>query len=169
MKRLTQCLTVAALVGLAVMAIFAPGAAADAPVKSEFPFSDTGVLTDTCAFPVTIAATGSATELDFFAASGTLTRFQIHASEQATFSANGHSLTSIPFAYNVTLRFDSSGNITDAVITGVIVKVPLPDGGLFISAGWVDFLARGLTQFIDYPTDLGASVNLDRFCEALAP
>ena len=169
MKRLTRCLTLAALVGVAMMALFAPGAAADAPGKVEFPFSATGVLTDTCAFPVTIAASGSATELDFFDASGTLTRFQIHASEQATFSANGHSLTSIPFAYNVTVRFDSSGNITDAVISGVIVKVPLPDGGLFISAGWVDYLARGLTQFIDFPTDVGASVNLDRFCEALAP
>jgi hypothetical protein len=164
-----RCLTLAALVGLAVMALFAPGAAADAPVKSEFTFSDTGVLTDTCAFPVTIAATGSATEIDFFDASGTLTRFQIHVSEEATFSANGHSLTSIPFAYNFTGRFDSSGNFTDALLNGVFVKVPLPDGGLFISTGRVDLLARGLPQFIDFPTDVGASVNLDRFCAALAP
>src|SRR5262245_55798684 len=156
MKRLTRCLTLAALVGVPMMALFAPGATADAPVKSGFTFSDTGVLTDTCAFPVTIAATGSAVEMDFFDASGTLTSQILHAREQSTFSANGHSLTSVPFAYNVILRFDSSGTITDAVITGVIVKVPLPDGGLFISAGWVDYLARGLPQFIDFPTDVGA-------------
>ena len=168
MKRLTRCLTLAALVGVAMMALFAPGAAADAPGKVE------SVLRHRCPDRYVRLSRHHRRqrerhELDFFDASGTLTRFQIHASEQATFSANGHSLTSIPFAYNVTVRFDSSGNITDAVISGVIVKVPLPDGGLFISAGWVDYLARGLTQFIDFPTDVGASVNLDRFCEALAP
>src|SRR5262245_474222 len=152
MKRPTRCLTLAALVGVPLIVLFAPGAAADTPVKSEFTFSDTGVLTDTCGFPVTIAATGSATELDFFDASGTLKRQQLHADEQSTFSANGKSLTSLPFTYEISIRFDSSGNITDAVINGVIVKVPLPDGGLFISAGWVDYAARGLTQFIDFPT-----------------
>jgi hypothetical protein len=169
MKRLTRCATLAAFVGVAMLAFFAAGAGAKAPVTSEFTFDDTGVLGDVCAFPVTIRATGSGRVKDFFNASGTLTRVQVHVNEQTTFSANGNSLTSLPFTYEVTLRFDSSGNITDAVLNGVIVKVPLPDGGLFISAGRVDLLARGLPQFINLTPDVGATVNLDRFCEALAP
>jgi hypothetical protein len=169
MKRLAPCATGAALDGVAVMAVFAPGAAAEAPAKSEFSFSDTGVLTDVCAFPVEIAASGSGAEIDFFDRSGTLTRVQIHVDEQDTFSANGKSLASMPFTYEVSVRFDSSGNITDALLNGVIVKVLLPDGGLFISAGRVDLFARGLPQFIDLTPDVGASVNLDRFCAALAP
>jgi hypothetical protein len=168
MKRLTRCVILAALVGVAVLALFAPGAAANAPVKSEFTFSDTGVITDVCAFPVTNAITVSVIEIDFFDASGTLTRIQVHATEQDTFSANGNSLTSLPFTYDFTLSFDSSGNITAAILEGIIVKVPLPDGGLFISAGRVDLAARGLPEFILTP-DVGATVNLDRFCEALSP
>jgi hypothetical protein len=158
----------AALVSVAVMALFAPGAGANAPVKSEFTFSDTGVLTDGCAFPVTIAATGSGTEIDFFDTSGTLTRVQVHVTEHDTFGANGNSLTSLPFTYDFTFSFDSSGNITGALLEGIITKVPLPDGGLFISAGRVDLAARGLPHFILTP-DVGATVNLDRFCEALSP
>jgi hypothetical protein len=169
MKRFARCVTLAGLFGVAMLAFFAPGAGAKAPVPSEFTFDDTGVLADVCAFPVTIRATGSGRVKDFFDASGTLTREQVHVNEQTTFSANGNSLTSLPFTYEVTLRFDSSGNVTDAVLNGVIVKVPLPDGGLFISAGRVDLLARGLPQFINLTPDVGATVNLDKFCEALAP
>jgi hypothetical protein len=52
--------------------------------------------------------------------------------------------------------------------TGVIAKAPLPDGRLLISAGRVDLAARGFPQFILTP-DVGATVNLDRFCGAIAP
>ena len=113
---------------------------------------------------------GRTVVIDFFDRSGTLTRTQVHVDEQDTFSANGKSLASMPFTYEVTIRFDSSGNITVALLNGNIVKVLLPDGGLFISAGRVDLLARGLPQFlVDLTPDVGATVNLDRFCAALAP
>jgi hypothetical protein len=45
--------------------------------------------------------------------------------------------------------------------------VPLPDGGLFISAGRVDIAARGFPTFVLTP-DAGGTVNLDKFCAALA-
>ena len=89
MKRLTRCAALTALAGAAVMALFAPLAAATPPVKSEITFSDTGVLEDVCAFPITVGATGGGTEIDFFDNSGALARAQVHATEQSTFSANG--------------------------------------------------------------------------------
>jgi hypothetical protein len=128
----------------------------------------TGVAVDGCAFPVTVDATGSGTEIDFFDSGGALTRTQLHVTEQGTYSANGKSLVGAPITYNISILFDNSGNITKAVISGVIAKAPLPDGGLFISAGHVDLAARGFPTFILTP-DVGATVNLDRFCAALAP
>jgi hypothetical protein len=168
MKRLTACVTFAVVVSAVAMGAFAPAAAADRPVKSEFTFSDTGVIDEGCAFPVAITATGGATETDFFDSGGALTRIELHATEQDTYSANGKSLVGAPFTYNVTVFLDSSGNITSALVNGVIAKVPLPDGGLFISAGRVDLAARGFPMFILTP-DVGATANLDRFCAALAP
>jgi hypothetical protein len=168
MKRISACVICAVVVGAVAMAVVAPVAAANPPVKSEFTFSDTGVLDEGCAFPVTINATGSATETDFFDRGGALTRIELHAIEQDTYSANGKSLVGAPFSYNVTVLFDGNGNITNAFLNGLIAKVPLPDGGLFISAGRVDLAARGFPMFILTP-DVGATVNLDRFCAALAP
>jgi len=82
-----------------VISVLAAGAAAAAPLKSEFIFSDDGVLEDVCAFPVAVHATGTATETDFFDASGTLTGIQLHATEQTTYSAHGITLTTVPFTY----------------------------------------------------------------------
>jgi hypothetical protein len=168
MKRLAACIAFAVVASAVVMGVFAPAAAANGPVTSEFTFTDTGVAEDGCAFPVTINATGSATETDLFDSGGALTRIQLHATEQDTYSANGKSLVGAPFTYNVTVLFDNSGNITNAFVNGVIAKVPLPDGGLFISAGRVDLAARGFPMFILTP-DVGTTVNLDRFCAALSP
>jgi hypothetical protein len=168
MKRMAVWMTLAVIASAVAMGVFAPAAAAGQPVKSEFTFSDTGVAEDGCAFPVTVNATGSASETDFFDRDGALTRIHLHAIEQDTYSANGKSLQSASFTYDVTVLFDKSGNVTDALLNGVIAKVPLPDGGLFISAGRVDLAARGFPMFILTP-DVGATVNLDRFCAALAP
>jgi hypothetical protein len=120
-----------------------------------------------CAFPIAVSATGSGTEIDFFDNSGALTRIQLHVTEETTFSANGTSLTTVPFTYNISVDFDASGNISEVSVTGIIARVPLPDGSLFISAGRVDIVARGFPQFVLTP-DAGGTVNLDRFCAALA-
>jgi hypothetical protein len=167
MQRPRVFVTSAVLAGVGVMAVFAPAAAAVPPVKSEISFSDTGVLDDVCAFPITVAATGTATEIDFFDDSGALTRIQLNVTEQTTFSANGKSLATVPFTYNISVRFNDSGNLSEVFTNGVIARVPLPDGGLFISAGRVDIAARGFPQFVLTP-DEGGTVNLDGFCAALA-
>jgi len=163
MKRLSVFVTSALLTCVGVMAVLAPSAAAAAPVKSEITFSGAGVLEDVCAFPLTVEPTGSGTQIAFFDNSGALTRVHLHVTEQTTYSAHGTSLTTVPFTYNILL----SADLSEAFITGVIARVPLPDGGLFISTGRVDLAARGLPTFLLTP-DAGATVNLDKFCAALA-
>jgi hypothetical protein len=149
-------------------AIVTPLATAAQPDKFDGTFSFTSVLTDVCPFDVTLDASGTFTEIDFFDESGTLTRVHIHTVEQDTFSANGKSLTGLPFAFNVDILFDSSGDVTHLFANGLVEKVPLPDGRLFISSGRLDFAAHGFPDFLITP-DVGATVNLAGFCAALSP
>jgi hypothetical protein len=70
-----------AVLAATVIALSAPIAAADAPVKSEFVFSDTGVVQGGCPFEVVNSASGSGTETDFFDSSGNLRRIHLHVTE----------------------------------------------------------------------------------------
>ena len=154
---------------LAVGAVFASTAAADQPLKTtENTFTQTSVLTDVCPFPVEVESTSTFTEIDFVDANGNITRLSIHATEQDTFSANGKSLTGIPYAYNIQVLFDSSGNVTHVYSSGLVSKVVLPDGTLFVAAGRVDFTLHPDAQFLISP-DVGTAGNVEAFCAALAP
>jgi hypothetical protein len=73
----------------AVALVVAPAAAASQPITSYPPHPVSAVLTDVCAFPVRVDGDSPSTERDFFDESGTLTRIEIHATEQDTFSATG--------------------------------------------------------------------------------
>jgi hypothetical protein len=163
MRRL---LFVLAAVALAAGAL-APAAAATPPIMEEFSFTDTNVLTDVCAFPITIEATVSGTVTVFFDQEGNVTMVLIHNTEQDVFSANGNSLTGVPFTFETQILIDSSGEVTNVFANGLVEKVPLPDGTLFITSGRVDFAAHGFPSFLITP-DVGATVNLDAFCAALA-
>src|SRR5437660_5050152 len=85
-------------------------------------------LSGVCAFDITIHATVQTTEFDYFDGSGTLTRIYFHATEQDTFTGPGRSLTTIPYTYtyNFELRFDSSGEFTAVVVSGVVLQLRLP-------------------------------------------
>lgn len=166
MKRLTALSVV--LAAAAVAAVFASAAAAAKPEKSQYTTTLTAILTDACSFDVTVDSSASITEIDFFDESGALTRVSLHVVEQDTFSANGKSLTGVPFTFSIEVLFDSSGELTHVFASGVAEKVPLPDGSLFITAGRVDFAAHGFPAFLLTP-DVGATVNLDGFCAALSP
>jgi hypothetical protein len=149
-------------------AILASPAAADPPAKYEGTFEADSVLTNACDFEVGVHGTVEYTEIDFVDASGTLTRIFDHFVEQDAFTANGKTLVGIPFTFNIEVLFDSSGNMTRNVATGIVEKVPLPDGGLFISAGWVDWTAHPGTNFVLSPNK-GNPGNLAAFCAALEP
>jgi hypothetical protein len=162
-RRVFGAIVAALVVG---MGVFASAAAADEPVITQYPVADTAVVTDVCDFPITVDFNAIVRETDFFV-NGTLTRVLIHLDEQDTLTANGNTLTGVPFTANVILLFDSSGNLTSGIGQGIVEKVVLPDGSLFITAGRVDFLARGVTFALTPST--GATVNLAGFCAALSP
>src|SRR5580765_6880722 len=132
------------IIGLAAVlgaVVFVSTAAADKPVMSTFSnvhFST--VLSDVCSFDVNVSGVVSGTEVDYVDKAGAVTRSEIHQVEQDTFSANGKTLTGMPFTTNFSLRFDSNGHLVSLVGTGVLEKVLLPDGSLFVGAGWVDFV-----------------------------
>ena len=127
-------------VGLAAVlgaVVFVSTAAADKPAKTDFSneaFSS--VLSGVCAFDVNVDSVTSGTEIDYFDKAGNLIKAQVHQVEQDTFTANGKTLTGIPFTFNLDVRFDANGDVVSAVATGLTEKIPLPDGSLFVSAGW---------------------------------
>jgi hypothetical protein len=96
-----------------------------------------------------------------------LTRIHQHFTEQDTFTAHGKTLVGIPYTANLEILFDSSGNVTHILASGVFEKIPLPDGSLFISAGRIDFAAYQGATFILSP-DKGNPGNVAGFCAALS-
>jgi hypothetical protein len=166
MKRLTTVLVVLAA-GL-VVGVFAPLAAADAPVIVHKMHSETDLLTGACSFPITVDATITETDRFFSDQNGVLTRANANFTEQDIFSANGKSLTGVPYTGNIQAYFDSSGNITQEYVDGVVERVPLPDGSVFQSAGRVILAAHDFPTFTVTP-DTGTARNLAGFCAALSP
>jgi hypothetical protein len=166
MKRLTAPLVV--LTAAVAAAVFAPLAAADQPTIVHKTASQTGVLTNACSFPITVDSTMTETDRFFFDRSGALTMANANVTAQDTFSANGKSLTGLPYTFSIEAYFDSSGNITAVYSDGVIERVPLPDGSVFQSAGRVDFVAQGFPSFCVTP-NFGSATNLAAFCAALSP
>jgi hypothetical protein len=111
--------------------------------------------------------TQTITQIDYYDQDGVLQRINGHVVEQDTFTANGNTLVGLPFVFNVQILFDSDGNITNNFASGVVEKIRLPDGSLFISAGRLDWVQHPLAVFLLSP-DKGNPGNLAGFCAALA-
>jgi hypothetical protein len=167
MRRLR--LVIAVMVTFPVCAaVLAPAASAAKPTKSEITFVDISPLTGVCPFEVTVQSTVNLTLLQFFDQSGALRRWNGHVVEQNTFAANGKSLTSLSHTFEFEVLFDSSGAITQFFENGVLARVVLPDGSVFLAAGRVDFVPHGSPPFLFTP-DWGTSGNVAAFCAALSP
>jgi hypothetical protein len=65
------------------------------------------VVTDVCAFPVTIDWAADATLTDFYNTDEDLIRTHVAASENDVYSANGKSLTSDTYHYSQEVIFDA--------------------------------------------------------------
>ncbi len=158
----------ALLLALSVLGMSTSTAFAGQPVRYEF---EDWVIemddVDLCGFPIHQDALVSGIELDHFDQNGALVRVYIHQSEQDTFTANGKTLVSLPYTYNLEILFDEEENITHVWGDGLVVKIPLPDGSLFVTAGRSDSWARN-APIILVP-DKGSQGNLEAFCDALAP
>jgi hypothetical protein len=154
-------------VALVVTAVFASAAAADTPTIAPFTYTYGAVMTGFCPFDVQVATVISGTRIDFVDESGTVTSSELHVNAQDTFTANGITLTTIPSTFNLHVSYDSSGNPIN-VATGVIEKIVLPDGSLFISAGLADFSAHSDIGH-DLSPDYGNPGDVAAFCAALSP
>ena len=165
--RLGHQVAVLAVVALSA-AVFVSAAAAAQPTKIDFPpATSTSTITGVCAFPVSVSFTASGTETDFVDQSGALTRIHVHIVEQDVFSANGKTLTGLPFTFNIDALFDSSGNLTHVYASGEVSRVPLPGGSVFHTAGRADFVLHPGVDFLLQP-DRGAQGDVACFCAALS-
>jgi hypothetical protein len=164
MRRLILC----AVLFVALGATCAASAVARAPEKipfEDFPIS--GVITDVCPFPIEYTGTQSGHDLLFYDRNGRLTRVQTHATEELVLSANGRTLVVEPFPFNLTVRLDERGRVTNVFLAGLVFRVQLPDGRKFVSAGRLDFIAAGV-NFAVVPA-VGRSGDVSALCAALSP
>lgn len=136
---------------------------ANADSRLPYSFEGSAVVSEPCGFP--IAIDGTVTGYQMVSADGS--RSEQHLTEQDTFTANGKTLQSDPYVYNVHLIVDPAGVPTTYTATGHTVLVPLSPGVTFRAAGRTDFLTAD-TAFVFAP-DSGGVQNLDAFCAALAP
>jgi hypothetical protein len=164
---LRKCLlSLAATLALALAVVST--AAANPPTITHFPdFTGTATITDLCASPITLTFTlTNQTEIDLTDQDGNSTEILLKFFEQDTFvGPTGNTLVGETYTGEVQILFDSNGNVTNIYGDGPLEKVRLPDGSLFVSAGRVDFLARG-AAFVFTP-DTGHSGNVAGFCAAL--
>jgi hypothetical protein len=69
--------------------------------------------------------------------------------------------------YAVIFRFFEDGEVTQVYASGLVVKVPLSDETVFLSAGRLDFAAsRSDFRIV---SDVGRSGNVAASCATLAP
>ena len=159
-KRLIGVLFTAA--AFALLAV-APASAA-APSKDTFTVDASDTITDICPSPIHLQVHADVMELVWVNSDGVPTRVTDHVAEHDVFSAHGVTIPTDTYHYTVHVPFDSQGNPLHAYATGVVVRMRLPDGTQFSSAGRVDVL-QATGPFTIVP-DVGHSGNIDAFCQA---
>ncbi len=154
---------------IALMLVVSSPSTAAGPTMTESTFSFTGgELDNVCTFPIFVDGTFTINQADFVNKTGALIRSSQHVLQQDKFYANGKTLVGMPYRINAEIRYDSSGNVTSFIVDGIVEKIPLPDGSLFISAGQLDVLAHPDMGFFLSP-DKGNPGNIAKLCAALSP
>ena len=157
---------IAFVVASLAFALFPVQASAATPTIQHYTIlGGPSTISGVCAGDFTASSVIPVTETDYFDSNGNVVRISLHATETDTFVGPGGTLTSYPYQYEVELTFDSVGNLVGAFANGQTLKVRLPDGSLFESAGRVDFLAQ-TAPFVFGPL-FGHTGNLTAFCSAL--
>lgn len=133
------------------------------PVKESFDDTTPFEVSDPCGFPITVLAH----QRGFTLTSADGSRTRVHITEQDVYTANGTTLQSEPYTFNIDILRDADGNNVHAISTGQIIVVPVEPGVTFRAAGRFDFVTAG-SDFVVVP-ESGGSQNLDAFCAALAP
>ena len=149
------------------LAVAAPAALGAKPEKTPIDDAHFTVTNDICPFPVQIASETTGHQVAFTNEQGELTRLLIHVREQDVFTGpTGRTLSSVPYRFNLRVLFGADGQVEHVYATGLVLKVPLPGGKKFQSAGRLDFVTRD-ADFAITP-DVGRSGDVAAFCAALA-
>jgi hypothetical protein len=155
-----------AVVLVSCLTVITGSAAADPPLKSPLNATLNSQVAGICPFPIRIQGTQTGHRIDFFDRDGRRIRRHIQGVEEVTLTANGQVLTAGPFHFNIIVHYGPTGAVEHAYLSGLVFRVPLPDGTVFQSAGRLDFIAQGVT-FTVVP-DVGLSGDVDALCDALA-
>jgi hypothetical protein len=147
--------------------VAAPPALANKPVFTAIdPTPATFPVNALCGFPMELTGTQTGTIRTFTDANGNVVRLSAHVTETDILVANGVTLVGRPYTFDAEVRLDPAGNIVSAFGTGVVADFPLPSGGEYFAAGWVDELAHP-NQFIVNP-DRGKVGDVAALCAALS-
>jgi hypothetical protein len=168
MARRWRFLTVLAAVTTTAVLVAAT-ATANPPRRSSGTAELHPVLTGYCSFPIAIDARVDFVIKDFVDSGGALVRRQVRIQEQDVFSANGISLTGAPFSFTLDFYFAPDGTVTKAKSVGVAEKIRLPDGTLFIVAGYLDVLTTPSGTEFSLSVTHGNPGDSAALCAALTP
>ena len=161
MKKLLFVVLVAAFSALV------PGSASAAPPVITHTTQNVGpfAITDVCSAGITVSRSPRR-ERDRLLRRQWLTDPRLHShGRDGHIHRSGRSLVSEPYTYGTFFRLDASGNIVSGTVAGVIVRIHLPDGSLFLSAGRVILHPNG--PVFTFVPDFGRSGNLSALCAAL--
>ena len=145
------------------------GAAAIAGTVTRTPYgpvTTATVVTDLCPFAVTVTGTQTGYLIDQSLRSGG-EQLIFHGTQTDVFTANGNTLTGLPYTGTIELTTDAQGNPVHFASEGIIEHVPLPQGGEFFAAGRIDWMLH-LDAFTLVNPDYGHVDNVGELCAALA-
>lgn len=147
--------------GLTLGPIALSSAAQAASGGNRVPLDLTGtfIVDNVCAFPITVDghAVGAQTVVD--TGHGSIVR--IHLVETDVWMANGHSATGT-YTFETQVTLDGDGNTVSVFQTGMIVRIPLPNGEVFQVSG------RSVAdQAFTATADHGVTKNTDALCAFL--
>ena len=154
MRRFVICTVAAFGLGLSPLT-----ASAAQPTISHYTVLAAAPLSGVCSFDIAWSAVADVTETDFYDSTGQPIRVSFHQTETDTFAGPGRTLVSAPYTYSAETYVDAGW------VNGELLKVRLPDGSLFESAGRVDLST--VTSIFIFSPDWGHSGNLGAFCAAL--
>ena len=155
------------IVVVAAFSALIPGTASAATPVVTYTTLDVGpfAITDVCSAGITVSGHLVVSETDYFGANGAPTRIYIHTVETDTFTGPARSLVSEPYEYGTFFNLDTSGNIVSGAVVGVLLRIALPDGSLFVSSGRTILHPNG--PVFTFAPDFGRSGNLSALCGAL--
>jgi hypothetical protein len=159
-------ITFGTVVLVSCLMVFTGFASASPPLKTPLNITINRDVAGICPFPIRIQGTQTGDQVDFFDADGQRIRRHRHGVEEVTLTANGQTLTADPFHFNIIIHFGPTGAVEHAYLSGLVFRVPLPDGTVFQSAGRLDFIAQGVT-FAVIP-EVGLSGDVSALCDALS-